>query len=149
LARKNGQIIARGAGRWLVRVSLGRDRETGRRRYLNQTIRGGFRAAQRYLNLRLEERCGGGGLEGERLTLNQYLDRWLELAARPRLRTKSYRDYKALLGRTVPRSPTPQGGWRQGFALGGRQSLVLHSRYNFGTFEVERKSGVLSLSGTR
>jgi integrase len=32
------------------------------------------------------------------LTLNQYLDRWLELAARPRLRTKSYRDYKALLG---------------------------------------------------
>ncbi len=98
MARKNGQIIARGAGRWLVRVSLGRDRETGRREYLNRTIRGGFRAAQRYLNTRLEERCRGGGLEGEGLTLNQYLDRWLELAARPKLRTKSYRDYKALLG---------------------------------------------------
>ena len=98
MVRKNGQIIARGAGRWLVRVSLGHDRETGRRRYLNRTIRGGFRAAQRYLNLRLEERCRGGELEGEGLTLNQYLDRWLELAARPKLRTKSYRDYKALLG---------------------------------------------------
>jgi integrase len=98
LARKNGQIIARGAGRWLVRVSQGRDRETGRRRYLNRTIRGGFRAAQRYLNTRLEERCRGGGLDRERLTLNQYLDRWLELAVRPKLRTKSYRDYKALLG---------------------------------------------------
>ena len=98
LARKNGQIIARGAGRWLVRVSLSRDRETGRRRYLNRTIRGGFRAAQRYLNSRLEERCRGEGLEGEGLTLNQYLARWLELAARPKLRTKSYRDYRALLG---------------------------------------------------
>ena len=50
MARKNGQIIARGEGRWLVRVSLGRDRETGQRKYLNRTIRGGFRAAQHFLN---------------------------------------------------------------------------------------------------
>jgi hypothetical protein len=101
LARKNGQIIARGEGRWLVRVSQGRDRETGRRKYLNRTIRGGFRAAQRYLNTRLEERCKGRGLEGEGLTLNEYLDRWLELAARPKLRAKSYCDYQALFGRHV------------------------------------------------
>ena len=31
------------------------------------------------------------------MTLNQYLDLWLELAARPKLRAKSFRDYQALL----------------------------------------------------
>ena len=35
------------------------------------------------------------------MTLNQYLDRWLELAARPKLRAKSYRDYRALLARYI------------------------------------------------
>ena len=68
--RKNGQIIARGAGRWLVRVYLGRDQETRRRKYQNRTIRGGFRAAQHYLNTRLEEYDQGRELDGRRLNDN-------------------------------------------------------------------------------
>ncbi|WP_109488526.1 tyrosine-type recombinase/integrase [Occallatibacter savannae] len=35
------------------------------------------------------------------MTLNEYLDRWLHLAARPRLRAKSYADYAALLARYI------------------------------------------------
>jgi hypothetical protein len=70
LARKSGQIIARGEGRWLVRISLGRDRETGLRMYLNRTIRGGFRAAQHYLNHWLEECDRSREFEGTCLTLN-------------------------------------------------------------------------------
>jgi integrase len=38
---------------------------------------------------------------GGEMTLNEYLDRWLKLAARPRLRPKSYADYAALLARYV------------------------------------------------
>jgi len=34
-------------------------------------------------------------------TLNEYLDRWLETAAKPRLREKSYRSYESLLRRYV------------------------------------------------
>ncbi len=101
MARKNGQIIARGEGRWLVRVSLGRDRETGLRMYLNRTIRGGFRAAQNYLNHRLEEHDVGRELEETGLPLNKYLDRWLKLAVQPKLRSKSAGDYKALLDRYI------------------------------------------------
>jgi integrase len=105
LARKHGQIIARGEGRWLVRVSLGRDHQNRRRKYLNRTPRGGFRAAQNHLIIRLEERDQAREPDAElaaaRLTLNQYLDRWLELAARPKLRAKSYGDYQALLGRHI------------------------------------------------
>lgn len=43
MARKPGQIIARGASTWLVRVYQGRDPETGMRKYHSQTIHGSFR----------------------------------------------------------------------------------------------------------
>ena len=33
MTRKAGQIIARGTGTWLVRVYLGRDSQTGTRKY--------------------------------------------------------------------------------------------------------------------
>ena len=52
MARKAGQIVARGASTWLVRVYLGRDPQTGTRKYHNQTIHGPFREAQRFLNLK-------------------------------------------------------------------------------------------------
>lgn len=100
MARKVGQIVSRGDRRWLVRVYLGRDRQT-RRRYHNRTIRGGLRAAQRYLNQRLRERDQGWEIEGSAITCNEYFDRWLQLAAQPRLRAKSYRDYAALLRRYI------------------------------------------------
>jgi len=45
MARKAGQIIARGQSTWLVRVYLGRDPQTGTRRYHNQTIRFAKRSA--------------------------------------------------------------------------------------------------------
>ena len=35
------------------------------------------------------------------ITLNEYLDPWLETAAKPRLREKSYRSYESLLRRYV------------------------------------------------
>ena len=56
MARKPGQIIARGQNTWLVRIYQGRDPETGTRKYLNQTIHGPFREAQRFLNLKLQQR---------------------------------------------------------------------------------------------
>lgn len=97
MSRKAGQLVARGPHTWLVRVSLGRDPETGTRKYHNKTIRGSFREAQTYLSARLQER-GTRGLSGAAsIRLDQYLDRWLATAAKPRLRPKSYTDYQSLL----------------------------------------------------
>jgi hypothetical protein len=42
MARKVGQIVGRGRRNWLVRVYNGRDPETKKRKYVNQTIRGGL-----------------------------------------------------------------------------------------------------------
>jgi integrase len=101
LARKTGQIVGRGRHRWLVRVFLGRDRETRKRRYHSRMVNDPVRHAQTYLNKVLRERDLGRQLQGTDVTLNEYLDRWLETAAKPRLREKSYRSYESLLRRYV------------------------------------------------
>ena len=46
MARKAGQLISRGPRTGLVRVSFGREPETGTRKCQNKTIRGSFREAQ-------------------------------------------------------------------------------------------------------
>jgi integrase len=101
MARKVGQIIRRGTRTWLVGVYSGRDVETKKRTYLNQTVHGGLRDAQAYLNKMLGERDRGRKLDSSKQTLNHYLDQWLELCAKPRLRTKSLKDYEGLLRRYV------------------------------------------------
>ena len=101
MARKVGQIVRRGARTWLVRVYNGRDPETTKRKYLNQTVYDGLRDAQAHLNKMLGERDRGRNLDSSKQTLNEFLDRWLELCAKPRLRAKSFRDYEGLLRRYV------------------------------------------------
>lgn len=96
-----GQIVSRGRHRWLVRVFLGRDHDSRKRRYHNRTIHGPARRAQEALTRMLRERDLGRGLEGSEITLNEFLDRWLETAAKPKLREKSYRSYNGLLRRYI------------------------------------------------
>src|SRR5260370_30884055 len=97
MARKAGQLSSSGPRTWLVRISLGRDPESGTRKYHNKTIRGSFREAQTYLSGKLQEREIGRLPRAAAISLNQYLDQWLIMAAKPRLRPKSYTDYEALL----------------------------------------------------
>lgn len=101
VARRSGQIIFRGDNTWLVRIFLGRDPESGKRNYHNHTVRGTRKDAQRYLNAQLRERDLGTFAEPSGEPLNRYLDRWLESAARPKLKSKTFRDYENLLARYV------------------------------------------------
>ena len=50
MARKTGQIIRRGPGNWFLRICVGRDAETGRRKCIGKQIRGGLRDAQAHLS---------------------------------------------------------------------------------------------------
>lgn len=101
MARKTGQIVRRGPTTWLVRIYVGRDSETRRRRYVGKFIHGGLRSAQAHLNRMLAERDLGRNIRSSRQTLSMYLDHWLNICARPRLRVKSFRDYSTLLARYV------------------------------------------------
>lgn len=107
MARKTGQIVGRGRHRWLVRVFLGRDHKTRKRRYHSRMVHGPVRHAQAFLNKVLRDRDLGRQIEAE-ITLNEYLDRWLETAAKPRLREKSYRSYESLLRRYIRPSLGPR-----------------------------------------
>jgi integrase len=101
MSRKTGQIIARGDSRWLVRVYLGRDRETGKRAYHNRTIYGSLRHAQAYLTRRLHERDVSRGVAGLQISVDEFLDHWLKTAVNPKVRGKTYSGYAAMLRRYV------------------------------------------------
>ena len=64
-------------------ASLAARVQTRKRKYHNRTIHGAMREAEAYLTKRLRERDLGRGKEGVRLTLNEYLDRWLNTAPQP------------------------------------------------------------------
>src|SRR5437764_7729133 len=87
-----GQVIKRGDKRWLVRIFQGRD-ENGKRRYVNKTIRGTKKNAESYLAAKLRDKDLGINIEPAAESLNKYLDKWLDTAAKPRLRTRSFDDY--------------------------------------------------------
>jgi len=97
MARKAGQIITRGGSTWLVRVYLGRDSQTGTRKFLNQTIHGPFREAQRFLNLKLQQRDNGRVSRAAVMSLSQLLDQWLTTVVKARVRSRTFKDYETLL----------------------------------------------------
>ncbi|POB09495.1 tyrosine-type recombinase/integrase [Sulfobacillus sp. hq2] len=96
-----GQIISRGDRTWLIRIFIGRDPKTGKRKYLNKTVHGTKKEAQQELNALLRDQDTGTLVTTQRITLNEYLDQWLEAAAKPRLRPQTSEDYKAILNRYV------------------------------------------------
>jgi hypothetical protein len=88
MARKAGQIVARGASTWLVRVYLGRDPQTGTRKYHNQTIHGPFREECRIDRTRIVRGKGTlcGRVDGRRESLQLHdllgqADRNLDIAS--------------------------------------------------------------------
>ena len=125
MARKAGQIVERGASTWLVRVYLGRDPQTGTRKYLNQTIHGPFREAQRFLNLKLQQRDNGRVSRATVMSLNHLLDQWLTSVVKARVRARSFGDYEALLRLHI--RPVLGSGEAEGVgAREGRQGAPTH-----------------------
>ncbi|HTF32786.1 MAG TPA: site-specific integrase [Myxococcota bacterium] len=93
-----GSIVKRGERTWLVRISSSTD---GKRSFHNHTVHGTKRDAERYLNAALRSRDLGTFVEPARMTVDAYLDKWLETAARPRVRPRTFQDYAWLLRQYV------------------------------------------------
>lgn len=98
-----GQIIKRGESTWTVRIFLGRD-TNGKRRYFNKTIHGTKKEAQKYLTAALREKDLGIFVEPASMPLNEYLDKWLLTAAKPRLAESTFDSYEFLLNRHIKSS---------------------------------------------
>jgi integrase len=74
--RREGQILVKGEGAWLVRWYVGR-LPTGRYKYKSEVVKGSRRAAERKLREVLRLRDQGVELDTGRITLDQHLDDWL------------------------------------------------------------------------
>ena len=91
-----GQIVSKGAGAWMVRVFLGRD-ENGKRRYLSKTIHGNKKDAERFLAATLRDRDLGVRVAEAKVTVSEYLERWLSEAAKPKVTEKTLEGYRACI----------------------------------------------------
>lgn len=101
MARRAGSIYEKGDRKFLVRVYLGDDTATGRRRNVNKTVHGSKKDAQKVLNALLRERDMGNITGLTRQTVNEYLDEWFEIAKRPAVRPRTYLEYQAQLARYI------------------------------------------------
>jgi integrase len=116
-----GQIIKRGEDTWLVRIFMGRDAQ-GNRRYMNKTIKGKKKDAETYLSKTVTSISTGTFVEPSALTVGDYLDKWLNTAARHRVRERTFVDYSELLDRYV----RPSIGEKR---LSGLRPLHIQSLY--------------------
>src|SRR5258706_8962911 len=95
-----GQLIQRGEKTWTLRIFQGRD-AAGKRQYLNRTIHGTKKEAQRALNLLLGEKDAGTLADAGRKTVGQFLDEWIDTTGKARLRDRTHKDYRSILHRYV------------------------------------------------
>ena len=96
-----GQLIPRGEKTWLLRVYKGRNAD-GKRQYQNKTLSGiTKKTAQAELNKMLHQRDTGTLTEPTKQSVEEYLYRWLEVAAKPRLRQATHTDHRYRIDRYI------------------------------------------------
>jgi integrase len=132
-----GHVRKRSKTSWAVVVDLGRDPGTGKRRRLWRSVRGTKRDAQALLVQLLGER-DAGFRPGRRITVAEFLERWLRDYAATNTAPKTHRTYKDLvrnhltpgLGNAVLSTLAPdqiQRFYRQLSAKGLSPTTVLHA----------------------
>mgnify|MGYP000889355088 CR=1 FL=1 len=75
--RRRGQIQARGAGAWLIRISLPADVD-GKRKTWNRTVHGTRKAAERALTQALSDLDQGRLEDPSRMSVAAWLEEWME-----------------------------------------------------------------------
>jgi integrase len=94
-----GQITKRGDNRWLVRVQS-RDAR-GHRHSYSKVVFGTKKAAEKHLAEVLHKMHLGTFFTPSEITLDEYLDQWLDTAARPSVSKRTASDYGDLLRRYI------------------------------------------------
>ncbi len=97
-----GMIRRRSAGTWELRMEAGRDPASGKRRFRYQTVRGTKSDAERILRETLHAWDRGTAVETTRITVAEYLHRWLDEYARPTVAPATVRRYEQLVARLIP-----------------------------------------------
>ncbi len=97
----SGNITRRGKNSWRLKFDVGRDGETGKRHTIFVTVRGTKKDAERELRRRMTAADDGIVIEPSRMTVGEWLDRWLEETAALRVGAKSLERYGELARRQI------------------------------------------------
>ncbi|MBE3585465.1 MAG: site-specific integrase [Thermoanaerobacter sp.] len=88
-----GTIYKRKDGRWEAKASIGFDPATGKPRRLTKYFKT-RKEAQEWLAKVQHEKATGTFVEPHRVTVGEWLDRWLNDYVKPRVRPKTWQGYK-------------------------------------------------------
>jgi hypothetical protein len=92
-------IDERGDNKWRIRVYSGRDLGSSKKNYIIETFHGGRREAQKRARKLQSEVDAGEVVAQSRITLGQYLTRWLETYAEPNVRPRTFKRYREIVTR--------------------------------------------------
>lgn len=97
---RTGKVFEREKGIWYARVTF--TNKSGKRQDIWRRGKSKTHAKEllKELNRGIDE-SDGGFIEGDKITLNGFLDKWLEAAAKPRVAERTFVDYGDLLNRYV------------------------------------------------
>jgi len=107
----NGSIRSRGKGTWELTVDLGRD-ASGKRRRKFVNVKGTKSKAQQKLRELLSLDDKGIPIDTQKMTLSQWLAKWLSDYVAPKARQKSQERYEGLI-RKQSRCGVRRRVWRK------------------------------------
>lgn len=99
-----GSIIKRGKGTYLLRLSLGRDEQTGKRLYRTATFHGTKKEAEQALRDMVNRYEAGGVVSSDRVSVNAYLQEWLKVAKKNSVAERTFQNYSAHIDRYVAKT---------------------------------------------
>ena len=97
MTRRAGTIESRGPDTFRIRVFVGLDHETGKRRYVSKTVHGGKRRAEAELRKLLDQKHRGTLAAPCKMTVSQYLKKWLNDLVNPSLKPSTLSFYEAMI----------------------------------------------------
>jgi len=91
-----GHIVKRYKNSYLLKISLGKDTDTGKYRYQYCTVQGSRKDAEKKLTEMWHQRDTGIYTKPGKITLAEYLNKWLEDYAKPNLSPRSFERYESI-----------------------------------------------------
>ncbi len=92
-----GHIVKRGKNSYSIAISLGRDQKTGKYKYQWVTTRGTKKNAEKHLSELLNQIDNGTFLRPNKVTLAEYLKRWLKDYAYSNLSPRTAEGYESIV----------------------------------------------------
>ncbi len=94
-----GHIVQRSKGSYSIVIELDKDAVTGKRRQQSVTVRGSHKDAEKKLSELLRQLDTGSYIQPGKVTLADYLTRWLAEYVKPNLSPRSYERYADIVTR--------------------------------------------------